>query len=209
MSDTLTAAARLVPEPGRRRILGLAGPPAAGKSTLAERLVAGLNERFGADTAARVPLDGFHLSNAQLERLGYTGRKGAIFTFDVYGYLALLRRLLAEPGREVYVPDYDRVLHEPVAARHVVTARTRLIVTEGNYLARPENGWEEVSGLVAELWYVDAPRTVRWKRLVERHSAGGRGESAARERAYRNDLPNGELVRADRRRCTRVVTSEP
>src|SRR5437879_1298219 len=85
---------------GPRAILGLAGAPAAGKSTLARRLVTGVEERLGAVTAAYVPMDGFHLSNAQLERLGRRGRKGAPDTFDVYGYLHLLRRLRAERDRE-------------------------------------------------------------------------------------------------------------
>lgn len=208
MTDTLAAAAALVPSAGHRRILALAGPPAAGKSTLAARLVAGLDARFGPGTAARVPLDGFHLSNPQLKRLGLLHRKGSIDSFDVHGYLALLRRLLAETGRDVYVPDYDRRLHEPIAARHLVPAGVRLIVTEGNYLAGPAEGWREVAGLAAELWYVDAPDAERLHRLVRRHSAGGRDATAARTRALSNDVPNGELVKSDRDRCTRVVTSD-
>ncbi|ADD40559.1 nucleoside/nucleotide kinase family protein [Stackebrandtia nassauensis] len=209
MSDTLAAAAALVPDAGQRRVLGLAGPPAAGKSTLARELVDGLNRRFGPGTAANVPLDGFHLSNAQLERLGVADRKGAIFTFDVDGYLALLRRLLAERSRDVYVPDYDRTLHEPIAARHVVAPGVRLVVTEGNYLASPAEGWREIADLAIELWYVETPDEERLRRLVRRHSSGGRGVRAARERAHHNDVPNGELVKVDRDRCARVITTGP
>jgi hypothetical protein len=108
--DPLIAdAARLLDRTGRR-LLGLCGPPAAGKSVLARALVDGINLRLGTDTAAYLPLDGFHLSNRQLERLGLTDRKGSPPSFDVYGYNALLRRVGADPapGHDVYAPDYDR-----------------------------------------------------------------------------------------------------
>jgi len=109
----LDDAVALVPIiPGRRALLGLVGAPAAGKSTLARRLVTGVNERVGADTAAYVPMDGFHLSNAQLDRLGRRDRKGAPDTFDVDGYVHLLRRLRAERERPLYAPDFDRRLDE-------------------------------------------------------------------------------------------------
>lgn len=107
----------LVPSmPGRRVLLGLAGAPAAGKSTLARAMVEGVDARLGAGTAAYVPMDGFHLSNAQLDRLGLRGRKGAPETFDVDGYVHLLRRLRSRQAGTVYAPDFDRDLDEPVAA---------------------------------------------------------------------------------------------
>lgn len=207
--ELLEDAARLLAPPGSRSVLALAGPPAAGKSTLATWLVAGLNRRFGERSAGYVPLDGFHLSNAQLNRLGLADRKGAPGTFDVHGYLALLRRLRIELTSPVYVPGYDRTLHEPIAARHVVEAGTRLVVTEGNYLARPTEGWCEVADLVEELWYVDADDPVREQRLYQRQLAAGRDPQAACEWVMRNDRPNGELVKVDRERCTRVVTPLP
>lgn len=207
MTDSpLAAALALVPEPGGRVILALAGPPAAGKSTLAQALVAGVNSRLGADTAAYVPLDGFHLSNLQLARLGFTDRKGAAFTFDVHGYLALLRRLLSETAISIYVPDYDRTLHEPIAARHVVSPRVRLIVTEGNYLAGPQDGWREVSDLAEELWFVEAPEAVRDARLVRRQMDGGRSLAQARDWVEFNDRLNADLVAPDRARCDRIIT---
>lgn len=135
-----------------RAVLGLAGPPGAGKSTLARALVAHLGEG-----AAYLPLDGFHLSNAQLERLGLTARKGSEPSFDVWGYVDLLRRVLDETVRDIYVPDYDRTLHEPVAARHLVPPAARLVVTEGNYLACDLPGWRDAYVLMGECWYVEAP----------------------------------------------------
>jgi pantothenate kinase len=197
----------LVPgAPGRRAVLGLAGAPAAGKSTLARRLVAAVEERLGADTAAYVPMDGFHLSNAQLDRLGLRGRKGAPETFDVDGYVHLLRRLREESGRRpVYAPDFDRRLDEPVAAGLVVLPQVRLVVTEGNYLADDGPGWDRVRGLLDELWYVDTPRQVRERRLLRRHVRGGRTESEARAFIAASERPNARRVERGRERADRIV----
>ncbi|WBB59134.1 nucleoside/nucleotide kinase family protein [Streptomyces sp. WMMC500] len=188
-----------------RAVLGLAGAPGAGKSTLARALVAALRARHGDGAAAYVPLDGFHLANAQLDRLGLRDRKGSEPSFDAAGYAALLRRLTEEPDAEVYVPDFDRALDEPVAARHRVAPGTRLIVTEGNYLACDLPGWRTARELMAEVWYVDAPDAVRDARLMERHVGFGRTAAASRAWIDANDAPNAELVKASRGRCDRVV----
>ena len=207
-AELLADAARLLDRPGRR-LLGLCGPPAAGKSVLARALVDGINLRLGTDTAAYLPLDGFHLSNEQLELLGLTDRKGSPPSFDVHGYTALLRRVgsVPPPGHDVYVPDYDRTLHEPVAARHVVRPGVRLVVTEGNYLGLDAPGWREAADLLDQLWYVDAPDPLRERRLRERHQGNGSSAERARARIEGNDRPNGELVKAARARATRTVTA--
>lgn len=203
----VTDVLRLLPADGRRAVLGLAGPPAAGKSTLARHLVRAAREHLGEGVAAYVPLDGFHLSNAQLRRLGRLDRKGAPDTFDARGYTALLHRLVNEIDHDVFVPDYDRTLHEPVAARHVVPAGTRLIVTEGNYLALDTPDWRDARRFIDTLWYVDAPDAVREARLIDRQLTGGKGESAARAWVRDSDRPNGDLVKPSRERCDRVVVA--
>ncbi|RKN05708.1 nucleoside/nucleotide kinase family protein [Streptomyces radicis] len=182
-------AARALVREDRRAVLGLAGAPGAGKSTLARAVVDALGE-----AAAYVPLDGFHLSNAQLDRLGLRDRKGSEPSFDVWGYAALLRRLARDDGRDVYVPDFDRDLDEPVAASHRVAPGARLIVTEGNYLACDLPGWREARALMDRLWYVDAPPDVRDARLMRRHVAHGRTEFASRAWIDANDAPNAGLV---------------
>ncbi|MGW3246801.1 nucleoside/nucleotide kinase family protein [Streptomyces sp. NPDC001070] len=198
----------LVPSmPGRRVLLGLAGAPAAGKSTLARSLVDGVDARLGAGTAAYVPMDGFHLSNTQLDRLGLRGRKGAPETFDVDGYVHLLRRLRAWQGRTVYAPDFDRALDEPVAAGVAVLPQARLVVTEGNYLADDGPGWHEVRDLLDELWFVEADAAVREERLLARHVTGGRTETDARAFIEASERPNALRVEATRSACTRVVRS--
>jgi pantothenate kinase len=199
-------AVALVPSiPGRRALLGLVGAPAAGKSTLARRLVSGVNERFGTDAAAYVPMDGFHLSNAQLDRLGLRGRKGAPETFDVDGYVRLLRRLRDERRRPVYAPAFDRDLDEPVAAGLVVLPEVRLVVTEGNYLADDGPGWDLVRDLLDELWYVDTPRRLRERRLLRRHVRGGRTEGEARDFIATSERLNARRIERSRAHCTRVV----
>lgn len=188
-----------------RVMLGLTGAPAAGKSTLARYLVHAVDEALGVGTAGYLPMDGYHLSNTQLDRLGRRDRKGAPDTFDAHGYLATLRRLRTEIDHPVYVPDYDRRLHEPVAARHVIGAPTRLVVTEGNYLASDTEPWVRVRELLTELWYVEASDQVRERRLHRRQRAGGASARAAREWVERSDRANGELVKTFRDNCTRVV----
>jgi pantothenate kinase len=203
----LDEAVRLLDAPGRS-LLGLCGPPAAGKSTLALALVRGVDARLGAGTAAWLPLDGFHLSEAQLRRLGLTDRKGSAPSFDVHGYLALLRRVRDCPPHDIYVPDYDRSLHEPVAARHVIGPDVRLVVTEGNYLGLDSPGWRETPELLDRLWYVDAPDALREQRLDTRHRGNGSSAERARSRITGNDRPNGELVAGSRHRADRVVSGE-
>jgi pantothenate kinase len=181
-----------------RALVGITGPPGAGKSTFADALTG----RVG---AALVPMDGFHLSNAQLDRLGRRDRKGAVDTFDVDGYVALLERIGAT-GRsaEVFVPGFDRALDEPVAATHVVPAATRSVVTEGNYLGLDAPGWKAVRPLLHRLYYLDAAAGVRRERLVARHVAGGRSPADAQAWADGVDEPNATVIAASRRVCDRA-----
>jgi pantothenate kinase len=195
---------------GRRMILGLAGPPGAGKSTLAATILAAARAAVAHEWAACLPMDGYHLSNAQLERLGLADRKGAPATFDVDGYAAMLARVAADGGRDIYVPDYDRTVHhEPIAARLVIPAAARLVVTEGNYLAMRAARWRQVRPYIDHLWYVETPDRTRRERLIERQLAGGRDERAARDWVERSDGPNGELVKLSRDNADRVIRLAP
>lgn len=154
---------------GDRVILGIAGAPGAGKSTLAEAVVAHFGEQ-----AVWVPMDGFHLADVELSRLGRLGRKGAIDTFDGYGYLALLERLRAHPGHVVYAPAFERDLEQPVAGSIPVFPQTRLVVTEGNYLLDDDPPWPSVRAAMSEVWYIEADDRLRVRRLVARHAQFGK-----------------------------------
>ena len=122
----------------RRVVLGIAGAPGAGKSTLADALVGAVAAREGAGWVAHVPMDGFHLADVAARPARGALRKGAPDTFDADGYAHLLRRVVAEPDSWVYAPGFDRTLEQPLAAAVVVPPSARLVVTEGNYLLLPE-----------------------------------------------------------------------
>ncbi|MFV0127175.1 nucleoside/nucleotide kinase family protein [Streptomyces sp. HMX112] len=198
----LTARARRLAVPGERRVLGLAGAPGAGKSTLAARLV----ESLGEAAAVLVPMDGFHLAGAELRRLGRAGRKGAPDTFDAAGYAALLARLrAAEPGVTVYAPAFDRSLEEPVAGSIPVAPEVPLVVTEGNYLLHDTGPWAPVRALLDEVWYLDLDDHRRVGRLVERHVRFGKDRADAERWVAQSDEANARLVAAGRHRADLVV----
>ncbi len=182
---------------GRRVIVGIAGPPGAGKSTLAQALVAACD-------ALIVPMDGFHLSNEELARLGLAHRKGAPETFDGYGFLHLLRRLRA--GDElVYAPMFNRALEESIGSAIPVPPEARLIVVEGNYLLLPTEPWSLARALFDLVIYLDVPAERRVPRLLRRAREGGRDEAAAHDWVHRNDEANARLVEASMARADAVL----
>ncbi|UQA95756.1 nucleoside/nucleotide kinase family protein [Streptomyces halobius] len=191
--------------PTRRRLLGITGPPGAGKSTLAAHIVAEL-----AGQAALVPMDGFHLAEAELHRLGRTDRKGAPDTFDPAGYAALLTRLRSpDPDTAVYAPAFDRRVEEPVAGSIPVAPGVPLVVTEGNYLLLDSAPWARVRDLLDEVWYVELDGRERVRRLIGRHERFGRPRADAERFVHASDEANARLVAATRDRADLVITFTP
>ena len=193
---------------GPRTVLGIAGAPGAGKSTLARRVVTAVDDALGRGTAVQVPMDGFHLANAALDALGRRDRKGAIDTFDAHGYVALVRRLVATDGSSgpvVWAPDFDRRVDEPVAGSIAVPARTRLVVSEGNYLLDGADPWNELPGLFTETWFCAVDDGVRVDRLIGRHMRHGRDHDQARAWAVEVDGVNAARVAATAGRASRTV----
>ena len=182
---------------GGRKILGIVGPPGCGKSTLAAALL----ELLG-DDAVAVPMDGYHLANVELARLGRAGRKGAEDTFDSAGYVSLLRRLKEQQANEiVYAPEFRREIEEPIANAIPVFPDTQLVITEGNYLLLDHGHWAGVSELLDEIWYVDIDHSVRRERLVKRHMHFGRSQSAAEDWVANTDEPNAVRIEATKHRA--------
>ena len=182
---------------GGRKILGIVGPPGCGKSTLAAALL----DLLG-DDAVAVPMDGYHLANVELARLGRAGRKGAEDTFDSAGYVSLLRRLKEQQANEiVYAPEFRREIEEPIANAIPVFPETQLVITEGNYLLLDHGHWAGVSELLDEIWYVDIDHSVRRERLVKRHMHFGRSQNAAEDWVANTDEPNAVRIEATKHRA--------
>lgn len=196
----LAERARELAADGRRRILGIAGPPGAGKSTVTAALLEALGDR-----AVVVGMDGFHLSNAELRRLGRRERKGAPDTFDVDGYVALLRRLSAQAEGTIHAPVFDRELEESIGSAVAVRADTPLVITEGNYLLLADHGWHEVRDLLDEVWYIDVDAETRRRRLVTRRLGHGHPLAEATAWVEHVDEPNASLVDATRERADLIV----
>jgi pantothenate kinase len=187
----------------QRRLIGLVGPPGAGKSTVAEVLLAAL-DALHPGAAQVVPMDGYHLAQAELVRLGRAERKGAPDTFDAAGFAALLMRIRAGGQAAIYAPEFRREIEEPIANAVPVHPQTRLVITEGNYLLMGEpgdGGWGEVRGQLDEVWFVAVDPALRLARLIARHERFGRSPEAARAWVLSTDEPNARAIEATRHRA--------
>ena len=185
----LLAAARA---DGRRRILGIVGGPGAGKSTLAASLA-------GPEVAV-VGMDGWHLANSVLDRLGRRERKGAPDTFDAAGYVAFLARARSREAT-VWAPEFRREIEEPIAGALEVPPSALVLVTEGNYLLLAEPPWDGIRALLDEAWFLEPDEDVRRARLVARHERHGRSHADAVARADGSDAANARMIAATAHRA--------
>ncbi|GAA4930405.1 nucleoside/nucleotide kinase family protein [Actinomycetospora succinea] len=183
---------------GRRRLLGIVGGPGAGKSTLAASLAG--------PGVAVVGMDGWHLANSVLDRLGRRDRKGAPDTFDAAGYVAFLDRVRSRETT-VWAPEFRREVEEPIAGALEVPPDALVVVTEGNYLLLDDPPWDGIRALLDEAWFVAPDEDVRRARLVARHEHHGRSHAEAVARADGSDAANARVIAATAHRADRVVES--
>jgi pantothenate kinase len=165
-------------------------------------------EQRGRGFAAVAPLDGFHLSNEALDRVGLRLVKGAPETFDADAFTRSVGRLRAEPAATVLWPDFDRTAEETVPDAISIGRDARLVITEGNYLLLTHPPWRELRGVLDEVWYLDAPREVLRRRLIDRQLLGGRSEAEAVRHVDQSDLRNAELVAKTREFADRTFAPD-
>ncbi|KAF7721840.1 hypothetical protein EC973_004076 [Apophysomyces ossiformis] len=190
--EALERAQALLARKEGRLLLGIAGEPGAGKSTLALALCEALGTK-----AIVVPMDGFHLANVELARLGRSARKGAPDTFDVHGYIALLERIRRTASHQtIYAPAFHREIEESISGEIVVPPEVKLVITEGNYLLLEEEPWIGVRGLLDEAWFVDVDPIQRHQQLLARHMQFGRSREEALHWIDSSDEPNARRIKA-------------
>ena len=201
LDAALNRARFLADSTNSRIIIGIVGKPGAGKSTLSSHLLKHLPK----DSTSLVPMDGYHLSNLQLANLGRADRKGAPDTFDAIGFAEILERVKLDLENDIYFPIFHREIEESIAAEGVVTSNTKIVITEGNYLLHDKNGWEKVSSLLTESWYVELNDKTRLERLVNRHIKFGKEPQFAHDWAHGTDERNAQLVAKTKDKATVIV----
>ena len=180
----------------RRRILGIAGEPGAGKSTIARDLATQLG-------AALLPMDGYHLPQVRLVELGRRDRMGAPDTFDVDGFVGTLRELRS--GGTVHAPSFDRATEEAVGDSIVIPPEAETVIVEGNYLLLDSSGWGEVAALLDAVFFVEVDHGIRLSRLIARHEHFGKTPDEARAWSLGPDEANARLIRATAARADHVI----
>ncbi|PST23380.1 nucleoside/nucleotide kinase family protein [Rhizobium sp. JAB6] len=182
----------------KRFLVAIAGPPGAGKSTLADNVAKALKAR--GESAEVLPMDGFHMDNAVLIEKGLLKRKGVPDSFDVRAFLDIVKAVRAA-DQEVLVPVFDRSREIAIASARIVSADHRFIVVEGNYLLFSQGKWAELEGMFDYSIMLAPPIEVLEERLWARWRGYDLDEDTARAKVYGNDLPNGRLILESRRRA--------
>jgi pantothenate kinase len=200
INDVLARIDFLLDSPLERIIIGIVGKPGAGKSTISDYIMK--NNEY---KAVLVPMDGFHLSNKVLIETGSRNRKGALDTFDVKGFTALLKRIRDNENEDIYFPIFHREIEESHSAEGVVNAGTRLVLTEGNYLLVDEGPWAEIRPLLNESWYLSPDEHLRQERLIARHIKFGKSREEAEFWALGSDELNAKVVATSSHYATRII----
>ena len=171
----------------RRIVAGVCGFPASGKTTMAKQVVGLLNDHYGHGYAAHLPMDGFHYSNARLERDGLDKIKGDISTYNVDGLIKKLGEIRRHEHSAISAPDYVRELHEVREGAIEISADARAIVVEGIYIGYTIGTWSKVRALLDTLFYLDIGADVCAERIITRNRAAGRSEELIKRKLW-NDL---------------------
>ena len=188
----------------RRLIVGVVGAPGAGKSTAAAALAA-----LAPLGSVVLPMDGFHLPQAELVALGRRERMGAPDTFDVDAFVALLASLrgVNNSGLTLHAPGFNRMIEEPVPDQIALRPELSTVIVEGNYLLLAEGGWQRVEPLLDLAIGVVLDDATRHARLIARHITFGKTPDAARAWALGPDERNAVAVAATLERADRLLST--
>lgn len=189
----------------RRTAIGLVGGPGSGKSTITQGLVARLNQT--GVSAAAIPMDGFHMRQAKLDRLGLAARKGAPETFEAEAFADFLTALKST-GAPLSGPIYTRDIEDVTEDGYTVPQSTNVLIVEGNYLLLDNSPWDRVRPLLDLAIYLDVLRETVKARLLARHAEYGlfSPDHIARH-VEQVDMPNYDLVAETARRADIVVST--
>jgi pantothenate kinase len=150
------------------------------------------------ESAAVLPMDGFHMDNTVLIERGLLARKGIPETFDVRGFLDIVRAV-RPADQEVLVPVFDRSRELAIASARPIDPQDRFIIIEGNYLLFTQGKWAELDGIFDYTIMLAPPMEVLEERLWDRWRGYRLTEEEASAKVYGNDLPNGRLILENRR----------
>jgi sulfofructose kinase len=189
----LTVAARAIVHPSRF-LVAVAGPPAAGKSTLARLITDEVNRKAGREIVCYLPMDGFHLLNADLRRMGLYGLKGAPETFGADAFVRLIRDVREAPEAEHFAPAYDRQKHDPDEAAIRIEPGHKVVIVEGNYLLLDREPWIQARPFYDLTIFLKAPESLIRARLTARHARSGKMPQAIQEKIDTTDIPNVRLI---------------
>ena len=175
----------------QRFIIAIAGPPGAGKSTLSEQLVTMLKAR--SRHSRIISMDGFHLENSTLKRLGLFDKKGSPTTFDVPAFIQVMKRLAAYES-DVAIPMFDRKKDITIENASIVSTQDKILIVEGNYLLLNDKQWVELQDIWDETVFINPGMDILEKRLIDRWLSYGMDNESAKNRAFGNDIPNAKNI---------------
>lgn len=198
-----------------RFLVGVAGVPGGGKSTLAREVCHRINDAAGSEVAVNVPMDGFHYYRRELDQMpdpvqAYA-RRGAHWTFDADAYVRCLKKIKIGAGEEQTAPSFDHGVGDPAPDAIRITPKHKIIISEGNYLLLDEHPWDLLvsEGILDDTWYVDCNLDTAMQRVFERQTGNGVAPEVSKGRIAGNDRPNGELIELTKNRAALLVPSIP